>query len=339
MNKEDIKNFLAKLGVAREEMKEERGYINSPCPQFFAHSEGKDKKPSFGIKIDDEGNSYYYCFGCSPNPHSLIRLLHNMWLMLGEYPYEAAKILAREQQIIMTDEEIEDPWKIEKKKTSPLSYDVTNQFLLLQFENGYAAKRCKEFLKSRGIPIWVQNYCRVRFDPHFLTLIFPLTGVDKRIYLLRARSIREKKMWTISPKLAEAPGPFPKLKDVGVFFGTDRVSMEAPIILVEGAIDAMRIVSLGYFNVIASATSSITLAQINAISSEVLILGFDNDNAGLAGIKKICKELKNKMILFRADWGLVGCKDPGELKSREDLEKVLDHLAVNFFLTKRNLLL
>ena len=52
-----------------------------------------------------------------------------------------------------------------------------------------------------------------------------------------------------------------------------------------------------------------------------VISGFDADLAGNNFAKELQKVFKKNIQSL--DWKIVGCKDAGELKSRQDLDKVL----------------
>lgn len=325
MNAENIKEFLYNLRVPISCMRESNEFVNSKCPlAFFSHKSGEDRNPSFGIKVS-AGPSYYYCFTCSPYPQRLIRLVHNYWLMHGKYPVEAAKILMTEN----TDLVIElrkDSWEEITEPPPPLTKYVTNQFPQIRYETEGKAIQCKRYLEKRGIPEWVYNYCGVRFDPKYGSLIFPLTNCKGEIYMLRARSIAWKKNWTISSELMSLDYKFPRLTDVGVFFNSHMIDRTKPVMIVEGGCDVMRLISLGYFNVIASATSAITQEQINAINAGIIILGMDNDKEGRKGNIRVMKALKEKAMMYVADWGIIGKKDAGELKNRDELDIVIRNL-------------
>jgi 5S rRNA maturation endonuclease (ribonuclease M5) len=325
MTADNIKEFLYCLRVPKKSIRETKDFINSKCPlAFFSHKRGEDYHPSFGIKIS-ENRSYYYCFTCSPYPQRLHTLVHNYWLMYGEYPFEAAKVLITENTDCIVTER-KDQWEEIKKDPEPLVKYVTNQFPQIRYEKEGKAIQVKRYLESRGIPEWVYNYCGVRYDPRWGSLIFSLTDCQGRIFLLRARGITRKVNWTISSELLNLDYSFPRLTDVGVFFNSHLIDRSKPVMVVEGPIDCMRLISLGYFNCIASATSAITQEQINAINSGVVILGMDNDRSGKKGNYRIMKSLREKSIMYVADWGIAGKKDAGELKNRKELSLILNNL-------------
>jgi len=339
MNRDAIVRLLLELGVDRDHIRERRAWINCHCPLApYTHASGEDKHPSFGISINDDGPSVYYCFGCSPVGKHLGWLLHTFFVASGSYPFEAAKVY-RENEIFNADDvvHVPDVWEAELPEYPRLPLSVLNSFPLLQSGKDYEARRCRHFLEvERGIPVWVQNLCRLRYSPEHSAIIFPMTDVSGEVYVLRARLRKEKRMWTVSPEWTGAKGvTFPSLHNVGVWFGSHLVDWSRPVMLVEGEIDAMKIMSFGFFNVVASATSSVSERQLDAICTDVIILGYDSDASGRKTHKRISNYFGGKATLFEAKWDMIEnkkkggmCKDAGDLSSGEDFAKVLNALTL-----------
>lgn len=340
MREEAVKRFLAALGVSQSAMTKRQGrgnltWINCICVTArWTHSAGIDTHPSFGITVSEDRSSVSCCFGCSPDPRSLEKLLHNIFIMSGEYPKEAAKILALNEVIHdATETELSlmlpDLWLTDtsyeqnRTPTEPLPPRVLNLFPILQKAKGITANNARIYLEGRDIPEWVFNMFGVRFDLHRKAVAFPLTDAKGRIYMLRERATDAKKMWTVNEKVTKIDIDYPLLTECGVWFGMHLVDWSKPVMLVEGAEDAMNIVALGHLNVVASCTSSVTDAQLAALCGSVYLLGYDKDNAGALAHSKIIKKLRKKAALFELDWSLAGVKDGGALQSAFDLQLVM----------------
>lgn len=344
MREDSIVRFLMLLGVERSSIEVARGWVNCPCPLSpWSHKGGQDTRPSFGIRVDDSGPSFFYCFGCTPQGRRIDRLLHNMFIMSGRYPHRAAEIYTWEENHEPEEtDEFPTPkevlWDEPEKVYSPLPYEVINQYPMLQYSKGEAVNACLRYLEEeRLIESWTANYFKVRYDPVYRTLIFPLTDMRGRIFLMRARSWSEKRIWTISPKAAGFPLlEFPRLREVGAWFGLWAVDWRKPVIALEAEMDVLRLATLGVFNVVASATSSVTEAQIDNLgAARRLILGYDADKAGEHAEKRFVDRLGGKTSLYRLDWELAerhpkfvkddasACKDAGDLKDFDELQKVL----------------
>jgi len=334
MNEASIRRFLLELGADTDSIRVRKGWVNLRCPLApYAHASGSDERPSFGIAINEDGPSVYCCFGCTPEPRLLGWLLHNMWLMSGQYPKEAA-IVYREREIF--DEDVlqaiaPDTWETEDRIVQPLAPEILRRFPLLQGAEGFEARRCREYLREeRGIPDRVQNLCGVRYYADKQALIFPMTDVLGRTFVLRVRLRKEKRMWTVSTEFDEAFAryTFPTIHETGVWFGMHQINWEEPVLLVEGEIDAMKVMSYGFFNVMASATSSVSEKQLESLTASILILGYDADEAGRKAHNRIRRKLEGSCSLFVADWEKVGRKDPGALQSAAEFREVMDNLAL-----------
>jgi hypothetical protein len=341
MREEGIKRFLEALGIDRIRMYVERGWVNSPCPLApYTHAGGADVRPSFGIHVNEDGHSAWWCFGCSPKGQGLGKLLHNVWVADGRYPYEAARIFAMEEfwGMHVDDDEtipLPDRWLLKPPvNTDPLPPEVLCRYPLLQGKDDFEARRITAWLQvDRNVPVWVQNMCRLRYHYANQSVIFPMTDVRGNVFVLRERVRKEKRMWTINPELARVPGAiFPKLKDVGVWFGMGLVNWTRPVMLVEGEIDAMRVMALGFFNVLASCTSSVTEAQMDALAAHTLVLGFDADKGGDFARSRVVDRLSGRCNMLVADWSVAkkddasDCKDAGDLPDKDALSLVLENL-------------
>ena len=343
MTKDSIIRFLVALGVDYSEIVDSgRKWINSPCVLApWLHGGGADARPSFGVYVNDNGPSAYYCFGCTPEGRGLHWLIHNVFLGSGEYPKEAAIIYSREE-IHSPDEEAFyvsiDPWAYniepETVVTTPLPGMVLRQYPLLQGATGREAQRCREWLEDeRHIPAWIQNKARVRYDPNGQTVIFALTDVKGAVYVLRARSRLRKDIWTINPVRAGFPDlKFPKIKDVGVWFGMFLINWRKPVAVVEGELDMLRLMSLGFHNTIASATNMAAKSQLDALMANNLISGFDADKGGDHAHRRLTERVRGKATIWRANWALATktdgkpCKDSGDLPGKDELRIVMDNL-------------
>lgn len=342
MNQDNIIRLLMEFGIDRDaiDIPEGRGWVNSPCPMAeYTHGAGQDIRPSFGVSINDESSSVYYCFGCTQDAQPLSRLLHNVWLMTGEYPEAAADVFARlENHTVRQVAKAPTPeWDDWPAPLGPLPRKVLRKYPLLQDATGFEPRRCKEWLvDERGIPVWVQNLCRLRFDASHSAVIFPLTDIHGFTYVLRSRSRKRKTIYTISPKLAGLDDmKFPSIKrDRGVWFGMFLADWSERILLVEGELDAMRLMALGFMNVIASATSQVTDLQLDALTGANYVLGYDSDKAGNHATRRVVDRLGERASCRRANWNVAStanakpCKDAGDLPNKDELRKVLMALEV-----------
>jgi 5S rRNA maturation endonuclease (ribonuclease M5) len=262
--------------------------------------------------------------------------MHYFFVLTGSYPWDAARFYAAHEFHSQPEYDMANyrkwdmllNWSVEQ-----LPAKVLRCYPLLRDAKGYEAGRCREWLsKERGVPEWVQNYAMVRHDPSRQAVIFGLTDVQGRIYVLRTRSRKKKEMFTISPDIAGFPDmKFPAIKDVGVWFMLHGVVWNRQLLLVEGELDVLKLIALGFENVIASATSSVSTAQLRMLGPvRSILLGYDADKAGKHAHKRIIDYMRDKnVVVWELDWSLAKdkegkpCSDPGDLPDREQLDIVL----------------
>lgn len=336
MIKSKVLEFLRALGVPK--FRENEDWIQISCPLApWTHETGKDKHPSAGILSTPDRSSIFQCFTCHPNPSPLLGLVMMLWAESGDYPREAAKLLLENE---VFDNEVPtatqlskapyDKWLNYKKIERPsMPQFIIDRFPLLMQSNDAEARNIRNYLvNKRGIELEFIAYNSIRYDSERGLIVFPLTDIVGNIQVLQARRWRDKKIFSISPKVADRPDlVFPSLRKDGPWFGMHHINPAKPVICVEGPLDSLRLQSLGYYNTIASCGAGVTLKQLHNIPNNNIILGYDSDRAGKEATKRIVSLLENRLVQ-RLDWGLVGKKDAGDLTSKEELEDVLNNREV-----------
>lgn len=189
MRKRGIINLLLEVGVDEDDIREDGDWIRAKCPlAAWTHESGEDTRPSFGVTVSDEGRSIYYCFGCTAEAKPLAKLLHNIYIASGRYPWEAAEVYSMEENHDakrVTPSGGFDEWSKPRKKDVPLDKRVIRQYPLLQEGSNYEARRCVSFLElERGVSRWSAFSARVRYNADNSSLIFPLTDVHGIVYIL-----------------------------------------------------------------------------------------------------------------------------------------------------------
>lgn len=304
-------------------------WVNSTCPlASVSHEKGIDRHPSFGVLINNKGESLYRCFTCS-DPAPLSGLIHNLWV-LDINGWQGAMKVYGENEIFNSGSKSMAPlskWDaVVDKKASKAEVPavILDQFPLLYNARGYEAQRCSSFLAAeRGIDKEVQNLFRLRYSDGGRLIIFPRENKENKVYWLRARSRMAKAFFSISCSYAKKElgdvAPY-EWGDSSYLFG-EHLLTEEPVIIVESETDVLRLYSLGVRNVVATG-GGVQKAQLDRLYHSVVILGFDADVPGLKNKIKAEKHLKGYSTLFYLDWRVAGVKDAGELKSRADFDKV-----------------
>lgn len=340
MKAESIKKLLMAIGVEEGDIHIRGDWVNTNCPLApWTHENGIDERPSFGISIS-EGPSFYHCFGCMPgyNRH-ISNLIQVVWLHSGAYPFEAARILFGEKLGLTNGNGLKDIKSgLERriKNVDPLPKSLINKYDYVIGARHRNARAVYEYLKRRGVNKSVIKKCGIRFCTKREGMYSAFTDKSGKIFRLRVRLVSEKIEFAVNPEVAEkdtglrfGKEDFPSMRNVGAWFGMHLVNWNEPVMLVEGEIDCMRLKSLGYSNAIASGGIGITREQFRALDSALqVILGYDNDKAGRQVTKRILREgfLDRRVAKYEADWGIVSCKDPGELPDKEALNEVISNI-------------
>ncbi len=337
MNRDSILTFINALGG--ENIIDRGDWIMCSC--IFAadsHTNGTDSNPSFGISINNENKLVYHCFTCSPDIHPIERLLHNLWLLSGKYPYELAKLFsqldagASNTQPKKVNKDVWDTKVRIDKKAESLDDDVLENFPLI---NGSSdSTRAKDYLQSRDISTEIIYKLGVRYWTKNGSVIFPHTDCNGGIYILRHRGVETKVLYTITNEMAKVKREFPKFSNSGAWFGLHLINWSKPVMLVEGCIDVLRLHELGLTNCIASGSAYAHKKQFESLLCSSVILGYDMDSAGMLARKRCIKFLKDKMIICDVNWSLARsrrgfkCKDAGDLADRKELVKVLKEKTI-----------
>lgn len=233
MNEQGIHNLLRALGVDDAITKGE--WVVSRCPLH------NDSNPSFSVRVEGKGSSFFHCFGCDEGG-SLTRLIHSFWISNKAYPRRAARIVAGNESMMDTDELAGVKCRFEKVrvKPEPIPDKVVKHYpLILNHCRSFEGKRCREFLNGRGISDESIDTLRVRFAADHQAVVFAHTNKYGRVFALRARSRKAKRIYSISKEVAERDTgltlkEFPSKRDAGYWFGIHLIDWAKPVALVEG---------------------------------------------------------------------------------------------------------
>jgi len=251
-------------------------------------------------------------------------LIHRVWLVTGQDPHEAARIVGRHEifkdgsrkEALLDEPEYEE-------HPDPLPDFVLARYPHLAGSRTDAAYEVIRYLVGRGVKLDTIRRYGVLYDPESVGIVFPYTNPMGDIFGLTVRLVAEKRHFYVTPELAGHPDiEFPSVKDSGAWFGLNLLDQTRPIFLVEGEIDAMRMSSLGIRNTVASGGTSITAEQVSEIRGLVVYLGFDTDEGGDRAVRKVGRMLRDHCELYVLDWSRHG-KDPGNLPNRAALVRVL----------------
>jgi hypothetical protein len=345
MRMEHVEHFLLLLGARRVVKHPERGWIQCSCPLAIAtHKHGTDSSPSFGVKVpeDDDKAPYFHCYACGASG-PLSRLLFDVEMIFNTPYKEATEYLSRfrifnerKETVVTARRRVKVYDKFANWNESramlrnPIVPDsVLQQYPLLSEKSALNAHYYVLFWLTHDRRISLPAITKFQLRLYEDTLldrygvIFPVLSRDgKFVYDLWVRLIDEKRFFRLTADMARCPVDY---RAPNLWFGNHVYTTERPLVLVEGALDALRLYSLGVENVMASMGMP-SREQISSVYAPIIYLGYDNDGEGGAGAnmtKKLVRELPVPAISV-LDWSTIGLKDAGELTSEAQLRMVFD---------------
>ena len=324
--------FARAIGIDDAEIAEstQGTWVRGTCPMGWLHPAGRDRHPSFGIRVVDEGESYWNCFAHGSG--SLPKLLHSLQFNYGQYLQRASRILTLFERVETDDADVWPSYEevSELERSIPLqaiSQEVLDQFPVVSGRRTRVARMAQKFLiEDRGIDMDIIGQYDVRYWAEQHCIILPIRDGHDNLCHLVVRKINEKTFFFMTPDLAGFPREcFATISQTGAFFGMDHVDREQPVMLVESPLEALTVISLGFTNVIASC-GPINAAQLRNLYYSTLWLGFDDDAAGWRSRDKTIGKLRGKTRLFVINWGDCGAKDPGELHELAQLDAAISNM-------------
>jgi len=321
MRKKELLNLLYALGVQPVDIID--NWVQVSCPLADVnHISGKDANPSAGFSINNKGKSVFHCFVCGTR---------SMESILNTYKWKRGLDLIGDYlrgEVTEQEEKVEYSEKFGKKvQPIPVPENVLSQFKPIDY--------AKEYLSKRGINLEIARDYGLKYCERLITaqnkiwknaILTPIRDKDFKTYWLHFRSIDSKFFWHGQPKHFNLNMEWGRQDS---FFGMEYLDVTKPVILVEGAFDVLRLKTLGLENVVATHGGiNHKSKKIKRLKNLEVICGFDADEAGHEFANSVERFFNKKLV--KLDWKKVGCKDPGEIKSKEDLDKVLNTKQENF---------
>ena len=344
MNISQIVRFLLLIGASNITRDAERGWVRASCPLApWLHENNTDRNPSFGVQVPavDGKAPVFHCFACETSG-PLPRLLHNLVNLSGDRYLEASDFLS---QFPVFDEDSEQlredgPRRIRLAdkyasgglasrkvlRNEPVPAAILDSFPLLAEKCGLTAHSdaLRWLAQTRKISLHSIAKFQLRLYVDQMLgeagVIFPILDRQGESTLdLWVRMIDRKKFFRLTK---DYTGSAVDYKAPNLWFGNHLYSTDKPLILVEGAMDALRLSSLGVSNVLASFGDP-SREQIESVYAPVVFLGYDNDETGAKITKKLWETLQAPSMAI-LQWGLAGLKDAGELEDEAQFRLVYD---------------
>jgi 5S rRNA maturation endonuclease (ribonuclease M5) len=331
MRKQPLMQLMGMLGLKVYDIN--GGWLKVNCP--IAHSTHEDKddtNPSCGISINDDGPSIVHCFTCGTR--TLADVLHVLYWTKG-FDSKIFRVYLENEVLNEESSEHECIYHdgfAKPKKEQPV---VVPDEIFQTFE---PVDQARDYLEGRGIDVEVARkhglmYLRKHITPKGgvweNAIVCPIRDTDFKTYWIHFRSIDSKRFWHGKP---EHFGVNIEWGRDDSWFAIEFLNRNEPIILVEGVFDCLRLKTLGVENVIAAhgglGKNSPKLNRILDIYPKILYTGFDADKAGRQFREAVRRRATCEVIDL--DWSKAGIKDPGELKSKQDLLTVLQTETYEF---------
>ena len=316
--------------------KEYPEWISFKCPfSAFRHATGKDQHPSFAISIRDASKSYFKCFTCHTTITPLIKMPHTLWSLTKQYPNHIIRFILdneimEEPKLAEGSELLAFDWLAKRRqRTRPkneIISTILEQLVPLTTDQGFLFVNTISFLHYiRKISLTSLAFYDICSNHELKdSVVFPITN-KREVVSLSARRIDRKTFFRVKPGMLDIPGELSAT--LPGWFGLKQSTPTKPIMLVEGELDALRVHTLGFPNVIAGPGCNVSNEQLAMLSNEAVYLGFDADKAGKEAAQKTLRFFNDRRV-YSLDWGLVDCKDPGELRDEGELEYVLEHKKI-----------
>lgn len=346
----DILHFLNLLGVGEVKISDDQEWARCSCPlAAYTHFKGSDENPSFGVKVNEKGESGFHCFTCRSG--KLFDLVHIMNFTTG-IPKNACDFFGAAEVFEEREEETNRPrrsreyymdiYKAESVRRSPeipIPKEVLSHYPLLEDSFWNTARHeAIQFMLSKGISSDALFKYSTRHDPHKRLIAFPICDTNGNTYRLHLRVVGEKTFWHLTPELAGYPDE--KFGSKNVMYGMQFYDTKKPLILVESQTDVLRLVSLGLDKeyCIIGTCGTPNKQKLRSIRSRVVYLGFDADQAGDTFRKKCISLLPRDITIFKLDWSIIEiryhtpkkrkekvrqAKDAGDLQSIEQFREVV----------------
>ena len=279
----------------------------------------EERTPSFIIQ---KGSAHYHCFGCGAHGDAISFLMTHVRMSFTE----AVESLAERFQVHLEKEEEKGNTKIPNKialKAALASASELYHCLLLHTEEGIEALN---YLYGRGIPLQFIRRFQIGYAPqHYNLLIQYLQtcGIEEDIMLQAGLikvsgrknrdffseritfpildslgtvigfSARKYKQSTFGGKYINSPETI-LFKKSRVLFGLSycrvRMAKQQTAILVEGQIDALRLIDTGFDYVVAAQGTAFGeehVKELLQLGIKKIYLALDADEAGQAATQKI----------------------------------------------------
>ena len=299
-------------------------WVKASCPLAFArHASGKDSNPSFGIRIEPQGQSICNCFACNVKG-SLSTLLTELLYELhkGNGPKlklaEAFKLIEEENEAGYFPQADWNPGAKEEKQV-----EVWPEDWLQSFKLAMSITRAHDFLLRRGVTPKLAAELELRYDSVGDMVGFPLRTTEGKLAGMRGRLL------VPSGDFRYYDYKWKGISNTGlVWLGEHKVDMAKPVVVVEGPFDYAAVFPV-YSNVLANLSTGLSERKARRLTTAVEVLAFfDNDFAGDLALATLRKHLGKQTVVHRVWYPSKDVKDPGEMSRDAIYAALADFVSI-----------
>ena len=298
------------------ELKRSGAYHKACCPFH------EEKTPSFVVQ---PGSSFYHCFGCQAHGDAISFLMEHQRLSFTE----AVELLAERYQVLLEYDQEKTPTK--SKKIYMEAIDSAHRYFHDQLLNSKEGQEALQYLEKRGIDLNFVKKFELGLAPKegrrlaeqllkicpkndlleigllnqygssffYDRITFPIRNPQGAVIGFSARLYKES---TTGGKYINSKESF-LFKKSQIFFGLNysrmRLAKGKKVLLVEGQIDALRLIDHGLNATLAPLGTALTETHVDKLVQlgvEKAYMAFDSDEAGMKAALKSGHLLQKKKI-------------------------------------------
>jgi hypothetical protein len=303
MRREDIQDLFK---IAGWRAHERTGWVATECP--FAesrHGAGRDDRPSFGISVHDDNDSWYNCFACGSKG-----ILSTLPTTLRFVDGISDKMLDKMAEHINRTETFSDQPYVDTlvlTDAPSLHEDILKRFRKIR----------RSHLKKRGVKDDSVYEFDLKLDSEENRIVYPVRDKHSRIVGVRGRFLGDADAMEVCKyrEYIEFSPTGGSVKRFGIWYGENNIpDPSKATVLVEGEFDLILMrQQFQNMNILASMGPP-SGPQIKALEkfSKGVICFFDNDAGGRNCLGMIRDNLDGKIPLYRIT-EYFGENDPGDL--------------------------
>lgn len=281
-------------------------WVQASCPLApWNHDTGKDKSPSFAVRVEQHKSSFFNCFVCNHGKLSdlIQELQYRKAQHMGYNLVEAWKLLAIEEAQ-KTDLIIKD-WGT-TLEVEP-EYEIP-EWWLDGFQIAWDVPMSREYLEQRQVTHDIAQDFDIRWDRSMRTVCFPVRNRHGDLVSLRGRRVHPQPgepKYHVYPYMDKVNGQ--------CWLGEHTVNYDKPVLMVESVFDSTSCARV-YKNIVCPMSVGINEARIKRMGkcSDVITL-FDQGVGGDKARSIVQHHLKTALIKHL----IPPKKDPGDMTQEE----------------------